>query len=208
MKKKINCLLVFVGFMFVFPLTCNASCDYERQAELSKIASNVQFTYTYDVDKHGPLFDVYLTNLTNDIYVVDNYDQRISGVGEVHKNYPNQNAGLNFIIYSNDNNCKDEEILTFYLNLPSYNLYSTREECKKYPSYRYCALWMNTLDISSDQFEKGLDEYKQKEKTKVVDQTTTDGFWQKMFDILEQYYYILIAIVLLIGAIILKKRLG
>ena len=85
MKRVYKYLLVFLGSLFLFPLVSNAECSYERQAELSKIASNVQFSYTYEVVEGTPQFNVNIINLTNDIYVQytnDMFRPIISGVGE------------------------------------------------------------------------------------------------------------------------------
>ena len=67
-------LTVLFVFLFIFPLNSKAECDYKRMAELNKIASNVQVVYNYDVGQDGvPVFKLNIGNITNDIYVEDNY---------------------------------------------------------------------------------------------------------------------------------------
>ena len=79
-KKIITCTLVC---LFLFPFTVHAECDYQRMAELSKIASNVQINFVYDVGEAGnPFFKVILSNLTSDIYVTDNNENVFLTNGE------------------------------------------------------------------------------------------------------------------------------
>ena len=57
--KYVICALIC---MCVTPTFVHAKCDYQRQAELSRIASNVQLAYTYDSTE----FTVFVSNLTID----------------------------------------------------------------------------------------------------------------------------------------------
>ena len=66
--KYVICALIC---MCVTPTFVHAKCDYQRQAELSRIASNVQVAYTYDSVE----FTVFVSNLTSDLYITDNYDE-------------------------------------------------------------------------------------------------------------------------------------
>ena len=72
--KKIKYVLFTLICMCVTPLITHAECDYQRQAELARLASNVQLTYTYNSDSG---FQVIMTNLTSDLYAVNNYGQTI-----------------------------------------------------------------------------------------------------------------------------------
>ena len=64
-------LIFFIICFFLNPIISNAECSYERQAELSKIASNVQIAYSYENDMGNPVFSVNIINITNDIYVLE-----------------------------------------------------------------------------------------------------------------------------------------
>ena len=132
MKRVYKYLFVFLGSLFIFPLVSNAQCSYERQAELSKIAANVKFSYTFEMQETvelRPLFKIFITNLTNDIYIVDDYNGlTILGNGEKQVNYGDVSSAT-FKIYSNDPACRGELLMTQHVNMPSYNPYSRSEEC-------------------------------------------------------------------------------
>lgn len=212
MKRVYKYLFVFLGSLFMFPLVSNAACSYERQAELSKIAANVQFSYTYDVVNGNPQFTINITNLTNDIYIENTNDisrQIISGVGEKTISSVNGRT-MNFVIYSNDNNCRGEIIVTKYLNVPKFNDLSSDEECKKNPNFKYCQVWTDNESITTEQFEETLEEYKTNNDNNgnLQDQ----DFWQQIKKFIEQNKIILIisgiCIIFLISYWIyrLKKR--
>ena len=140
--------------IFIIPGIVQAECSYERTAELSRIASNVQFSYDYDDDLN---FNVTISNLTNDIYITDDSMNFFSGTGEKNMNYIN-GTSISYSIFSNDPSCKDEKLLTKYVNLPSYNYYYSSDECQRYPNFKYCTLWGAT-DIDVEQFESELAKY-------------------------------------------------
>ena len=150
---KIKYILVMI-IIFIIPGIVQAECSYERTAELSRIASNVQFSYDYDDDLN---FNVTISNLTNDIYITDDSMNFFSGTGEKNMNYIN-GTSISYSIFSNDPSCKDEKLLTKYVNLPSYNYYYSSDECQRYPNFKYCTLWGAT-DIDVEQFESELAKY-------------------------------------------------
>lgn len=173
MKRIYKYLFVFLGSLFMFPLVSNAECSYERQAELSKIASNVQFSYTYDSVNDMPKFNVIITNLTNDIYIKDDSMNTIIGTGE--KNYQYENGtSVTYKIYSNDPSCRNEQILTKYINLPAYNAFSNTEECIKNPNFDYCQVWTST-GLKAEDFETKYEQYQNEleEKEKQNEQKGT-----------------------------------
>lgn len=162
MVRKIKYFVFAIICMCITPLITHAECDYQRLAELSRIASNVQFNYNYDLSQ-GLSFTLYVTNLTNDIYAVDAYGNRFSGAGEKSLVYSSadvtgfQNGDqVAFKFYSNDNNCKDEEIVTKYVNFPTYNPYSRFDICRQYPNFKYCQMWIDTSYLTYEEFEQEL----------------------------------------------------
>lgn len=192
MKRVYKYLFVFLGSLFMFPLVSNAACSYERQAELSKIASNVQFSYTYDIVNGNPQFTVNIVNLTNDIYLENTNDisrQIISGIGEKTISGVNGRT-MNFTIYSNDNNCRGEKIVTKYLNIPKYNDLSNNEECKKNPNFKYCQVWADNENITIKQFETNLEEYKTNNENQKDLQE--QNIWTQIKKIIEQNKIVLI----------------
>ena len=150
MRAKIKYLLIFVFCMFVFPLITNAECDYQRLADLNKIAGNVQFSYTYTPIENNLIFDVDISNITNDIYIVDNFDKTFNSNVTTAQYYPG--AIISYVIYSNDSNCLGERITTKYLNLPFYNKYSSYPECKVNTNLSVCQFWGDQAILTDNEF--------------------------------------------------------
>lgn len=152
--KKFKYMFFALICMCVTPLITNAECSYQRLAELSRLASNVQVTYTYD----GSGFTIYMTNLTDDLYSIDNYGDIISGGAERTFNY--YSGTISFDIFSNDSSCYGEKLLTKSITLPTINVESFRDECKQFPNFKYCQLW-GDFSVSNEQFISELNSYKQ-----------------------------------------------
>lgn len=167
LDKKIKYLLLF-AVIWLLPNVVHAQCSYERVAELSRMASNVQLSYSYDFKDHNPIFRVTATNLTNDIYMTtsgnipdENGQAPWSFTGTGEKNiYFADGAYATFQFYSNDRNCLGEELLTSYINLPLYNSYSTTDECQKHPYFKYCKMWSGDNAVETSKFTNEYNEYK------------------------------------------------
>lgn len=154
MVKQIKYVIFVLICMCVTPLITHAECDYQRQAELSRLASNVQLSYVYN---KGTGFQVIMTNLTNDLYAVDMYGQIINGGAE--RTFSYASGTVSFDIYATDKSCSDNKLLTKTIDLPILNAYSNSDECKSYPGFRYCQVW-GSFSITQEQFTQELEEYK------------------------------------------------
>lgn len=163
-------VLLFMFCMILFPNTSKADCSYERQAELSRMASNVQFSYNYEMgDNNTPLFTVNINNVPADIYIRKQNDLFGNVISNTSEYIESTVGGITLVynIYSNDNNCRDEKILTQYLSIPYYNYYANSEECIKYPNFKYCQMWLNS-SISLDEFNNSLEKYKSSQVNDMV----------------------------------------
>ncbi len=208
MKKVCKYLFVFFAGLLVTPAITHAECGYERQAELSRIAANVQVGYSYQMENNYPIFTVNITNVTNDIYIDESVNgQRIINISEATMNYKGDNLNISFNIYSNDQNCPNEKLLTKYINIPKYNFLSTSDECKKYPNFKYCGVWLNTT-TTLNQFNVALKEY--------VDLNSANNnapeytFWESATMFFKEnkvpVIIVLIVMALLIATVVYKKH--
>lgn len=176
--KQIKYVIFALMCMCVTPLITHAECDYQRKAELSRMASNVQFSYTYDENID---FTVNITNIIDDIYV--SYfnpgtlsNEILNGVGEKSIQV-GAGVTIGFEIYSNDPNCRGDKLLTKYVSTPSPNRFYQFDECKKYPNFKYCQLWLNTaIDIS--QFREEFNKY----ETSLIQKNTNEVSNLKVLD--------------------------
>lgn len=199
--KKVKFLLCFVFCVFACPMISNAECSYERQAELSRIASNVQFSYTYEADAEAaPNFTIQAANITDDIYVVDYLYQTRSQGQESSFSYGAGGSSVRFDIYSNDNECYGERILTSYIDLPVYNSFSTLEDCNGYPNFKYCQTWLNTSSLTQEQFDDAFYNYIVDNKVEKTNEKVQQNDFEKF---VRENSIIIIAIVGLIVASLL-----
>ena len=207
MLKKIKYLVLMIICMCVVPLTTHAQCDYQRLAELSRIASNVQFNYTYEMVDSYPNFSVILSNLTNDIYIVDNFGKIFSGSEEFINPYKEGNT-ITFTFYSNDANCQGEELTKRYVSLPEFNPRYNTDECKLYPEFSLCQMWTNT-SFSAEQFAIQLENYKQQlNASSILNAEPKGSSWDVILSFLSNNALIfsIIGILVLISICILIVR--
>lgn len=208
MKRVYKYLFVFLGSLFMFPLVSNAECSYERQAELSKIASNVGFSYTYEVDKQNtPQITAVINNITDDIYIEDGDGNVFRGQGEKTRKCANDET-IMFRIYSNDLNCKGELILTKYLNIPYFNEYSNYPACVEHGEYSLCTPWANTKSISREDFDSLMFDY----DTQQIKNDVANEKENNIYEFLKSYIqknqilftFVLVAIILLIVIVVYR----
>lgn len=199
--KQIKYVFFALICMCVTPLITHAECDYQRQAELSRIASNVQLNYNYSMNE-GLTFTLYVNNLTDDIYIVDNYGQRLSGAGDKQLIYsPSRVSGfqsgdqVRFDIYSNDSNCPNVLLLTKYINFPIFNPYSNFEDCKQNPNFKYCQIWADTSSVTHEQFINELNGSKSQsvENAEEIKQNIFD----EILSFLSRPYIMIVGLILL-----------
>lgn len=153
--------VLFLIIVCLFPNVVHADCSYERMAELSRIASNVQFSYDYEIEKNidtRAVFYVDVSNITSDIYIEDEYKNKVFNSGRINQKYFSEQTAV-YHIYSNDASCKNELLLTKYLSFPIFNPYSQKEACQKNPSFKLCAVWMDTSMYHQEDFNAELEKY-------------------------------------------------
>lgn len=199
-------VLLFILCMILFPNISKAECSYERQAELSRIASNVQFSYSYEMVNEMPVFTINITNVTSDVYLMDaGIDEIVPVDGERSFTYEIDNFTFQYDIYSNDSSCYGEYILTKYITLPKYNFFSNTEECKSNPSFKYCGMWVK-VPLNSEQFSKELEKYKaSKNATKGVESKTS------VFDVLllhKNTIIVCLCMILFLLVVLFIKKVG
>lgn len=203
--KQIKYVIFALICMCVTPLITHAECDYQRLAELSRLASNVQLSYTYS-EESG--FQITMTNLTNDLYATNIYGQRINGGAE--RVFEAVSGSYNYDIYSNDSNCPGEFLLRKSINLPVRNSYSYYDECKQYPNFKYCQMWSN-ISVTHEQFMEELNQYKGNVE-EMKDQLTTEkvSIFDTLLEVLgaNWFMFVFLGVVVLLTLIIffVKKK--
>lgn len=186
--------------MFITPIITHAECDYQRQAELSRLASNVQINYNYAIVNGSPEYTVNISNITNDIYMTDSLGSTFASKNEFSQKYYIWNNEVDYTIYSNDNNCKGEVLLTKHISFPHYNQYSTLPECQKYASSELCSIWYNTSNYSQEEFINALTRASSTQQQTKIEDT---GLSETIFDvIMDNLIYVILSAVCILVLII------
>lgn len=211
MRKLLIYITFFVGF-FVFMSDTKASCTYTRMAELKKMASNVNVTYTYTIKDNKATFDIRFANLTNDISLYDSYnDKNYIQKGEVILSNFQDGQKYRFFIKSNYNDCRGEVLLTKYVTLPKYNTFYGDPLCEGIEDYVLCQRWGSFNITNHYEYEVQINKYKAsliKEKKENIEEKE-ETFLQKVGSFLLKYYiFILLGIIIICSTLIyfLRKK--
>ena len=209
--KKI-CLFVL---MLILPISVFAraktSCDYSLMSKLKKYASNVNIIYDYRIENNEAYYNITISNLVPDIYVVDetfNNTYRYTNGGEVVIPNIKNTKKIKYKILSANAGCPDEVLLTQYIKLPVYNKYSTDPLCDGLENYKLCYTFLDT-DITYDEFKKKIEAYKNKkpvEEEVITKKKNIKSDWDKFLDFMLQYgIYIAAAIAIIITIISVRR---
>ncbi len=200
MRARFKWFLFLMILVSILPLNVRADCDYQRLADLSKMASNVQFSYNYDLNEAGvPVLTYYINNVTTDIYVEDRGGVIYSNLENV-TSYP-FSANLEFTIYSRDPNCYGEKVLTVNKKVPPLNKFYNSDKCYN-KAIKLCEIWCDTSSYTYPEFKDAVDalEVKNEEKKVISDKTNDNSL---LFVGIEAILVILTVLVILLYR---KKR--
>lgn len=204
--RRIGYLLFTIVCIFFFPLVAHAECDYQRMSELNKIAGNVQIKFSYETVKNAEgryeRVNNYLNflNITNDIYVVDDWGVLIEQDGAVSYDALNN---IGFSIYSKDVNCYGEKISKKYIDIPHVNTYYFTDDCRDNPNFKYCSLWLNSNYVDYDAFKKELSDYKNK---KIISSEKASSNKKLEFDFMTIGIVISVLLLVVLTGLIIRRR--
>lgn len=208
-------ILLIICIFFLAPRLVIArsktKCDYTLLANLKKLSSNINVTYTYYIKDNEAYFDVTLTNLQENIYFIDNYNRvyyynnTFDGVITI----PGYRSGkVTFTFYSNDSECLNEKLSVKYTNLPYYNIFYNYEECKGIEEFSLCQKWSKN-NYGYEEFKEQTNAYKEKKNKKEIDnnEIVSKKWFEKLVDLYLSYYYIItpLFIIVVIGIMNLIK---
>ena len=209
MKKKIIfTVIILLSFIKVSALSY-AGCDFSDVSRMKQIVSNINVSYNYRIVNDEAYFDVIVSNLTNEIYVTDNYYKNnfYSSNGELV--IPNVKSNSIYLKFnSNRQECKGLLLGNRYEQFPIFNKYYDDEVCLNVP-ISYCNRWVNK-EYTLEEIKDAIDKY----NNSIVDQPEkpTEVIYKK--NILDKiiefytkyYYFVLAGIIILCTAIILINK--
>lgn len=204
--KRIYLLLLLT---FLIPIT-NVSGFYCKFSEISRykgLASNISTTYDYVETDNSLTFNITLVNLNKELYIVDTTTNKVYRYQNSELTISGYNPGttVKYAVYTTNENCSDTLLYTIRVVLPSYNQYYSDPICIGLSDYIYCQKWYdNKMDYKT--FVDKVTAYKNSlVDDPIVEQPTIDDYdiWDAILDVVIEYYYvILIAIIIICGTII------
>lgn len=239
MKRKLFTLALLISINLCFIQVKAATCNYEEQIKISGIAQNAKVEYMmneYQNEYYDPTYDetitdstwggiVYIYNMTPEIKVeiVDrnnkkyNYyysDADSDGVIALSSGLANEVKNYTVNIYAVNTECGKDALKTVNITIPRYNRYSLYPECSDYPDYYYCKDFVTLEDISEENFNRGLSDYKkQQEEKKQEEEKKQNNIIYKTQEFVKENKMIIIPIVIvlvIVGGLIIfrviKKR--
>lgn len=173
MSRSLFRLLILLAVLV--PFNVKASCDNARLSDLSSIAGNIQFSTTYRLEGSGIVYNVEASNITNDVYVVDNFGNTFTASSYV-LDYTTDGT-ITYDVYSNDPNCWGERLLFRSVTLTPYNRFSTYPECSDRPSNRLCKMWGEMFAIDDTIFRSEIadSDLSDDSKMPIADETTDNA---------------------------------
>lgn len=199
---------ILLALILLFPIAkvSALNCSYSDLAYLKKLASNINYTYKYNEYNGNVTFSVTLTNLQNNLYIVDktkNTTYSYTGSEITIDNYTSGQV-VKYDIYTNSGDCTDQILYSIALTLPTYNPYYNDELCSTIPNYELCQKW-STHGLTYEKFQSSVSSYlnnlKIEEENKNKIENNEDDIWQPIIDFILKYYYIPLSVIIVGGGI-------
>ena len=221
--KRIKYLIPILIMFIVVNVKAIDACTPEEMNRLRELANNVQFKTEYELtdeedddndEKTYIYYAARVINMNNDLKVLMKKSTDIEFQPVIVNDYIYSQSNdieyfvsgekVTFKIYSHTTNlCTNELLKTVDVEFDYYNTwyYDNKENCKKYPDFKYCKEFMKT-DKSDEEIDKLFNEYKKDTKGE------SDS---KILDFISNNKYVIIIVfaVIIIGlavVIILKRN--
>ncbi|MDD3392793.1 MAG: hypothetical protein PHE54_04565 [Bacilli bacterium] len=185
MKRKYWYILFLL--VMLFPLNIRASyyCDYSEKAKLKKLAANINTIYTPVISGDKATFNITINNIFDNLIVKDT-SSGISYQGNEEITIKGYAGGISYLfeVYTDIEDCEDELLHVFYVNVPYYNPYYQDELCDGIEEYSMCQKWMS-YKVDYEKFKTNIAIYKKTSEEEIIDEVVDEETW---LDILLEYY--------------------
>lgn len=214
MKKKI---IIILFMMFILKSNVLAlkygGCEYSDVSRMKQLVTNINVTYNYRIVNNIAYFDVTLSNITDEMYIVDNVTHNIyhnPGTGEI--TIPNfTSKSVTFSVYSNRSDCRSLFLGSKYAQFPTYNKYYTSKMCEGINEFTYCKKWVPKAYTEAE-IKKAIEDYynKPKPEEEPIEYIEKKTLLDKLIEIYVKYYILILSTIIIIGLalieIIRKKK--
>lgn len=204
-KYYIYISTVFALLMMPIRIYATNLCDYGLLSDYRSLAKNINVTYSYKMEDDKPVFEVTISNLYEDMYVVDTltnatYDKSdFTSDNEIIISGYQENSKISYQIYTRVAGCYGKMLTTRYVTFPNYNEFSTDEVCVGAEEFSLCQRW-GAVAVDYDTFVAEVKAYKTKKANKNNKIIFNDEktFWEKVFIFVGNYYVYLVSLVIII----------
>ena len=202
MKK----ILLFCLCMIAFPLTSNAVryCSASESITEQEYLNNVDVSYSVSVKNDVALYTITLKNLTNNMVVKTPDGKFIKSTSFKNGRYSfNMNGGSNIRLNIYSKKCLyGDSFVNVYkdLNVPAYNKYYSREECKDFKNNYICQKWSN-YSANEATFKNDIKKLQDLQNKKESNTPTEDvkvkkKWYQVMREVVAKFWWAVIILVL------------
>lgn len=197
--------------VLIIPFKANAECDDVAFSKIQRLASNINYSYSYKENNGKISFDVTFTNLNNTISIYDVKNNKYyDSIDETTVQNLKADSEYVFELYTRGFLCTSDSIRTIYVRTPSYNKYYSDELCKGIENYKYCQKWKR-VNLNYNEFKNNVIKYRnslKKEENKIQKEENALKRLIKIINHLyTNYYYIFLGMIIIISiATIIKKN--
>lgn len=203
--KKYYLGIVFLVVLFAAPFHVKADCSYNDRVRLQKLAGNVSFGYRYNETKYSVIFEITVSNLTNEIYMIDRSTGRYHYSNNQDFKLENYQPGetIQFDFYARNTGCTSEKLFTNYVTLPTYNPYYSSDICKGIEDFELCQKWLKH-SMTYKEFYEGVTKFLNKTEIKPEPIEPEEEFnWDAIIEFWANYYIYILLTIIIGGGIIL-----
>lgn len=229
MNKKIFILIVVFITILLFKTNVQAECTNDELRALRIEANNLQFQYELVENEESNsnsakyYYKIKVSNMTKDLaisttnfyYTYNNVDR--NGYLLFEDQYiPGSSMEL-YIEASSSTKCNREDLGKKIINIPYYNEYSKRDECKGLEEYNICKQDANVANITEEQFLKYIEDAKkdaqtkeeEKEKEQILEKKESNSFinfYNKNKKIIFISVAVIIFVIILVSIVIIRIK--
>lgn len=211
--------LIFLGIALLLSFIPNkvsaaSLCENKVLSDYRSLAGNINITYAYRMENEKPMFDVTISNIYDDIYIVDaiknktyTYKNFSSETEIILKGYSDDQT-IKYQIYTSATGCYGQLLSTRYVTFPKYNEYSTDAVCKGAEEYSLCQKW-GTMSGTYEDFVVKVTKYKENKNKVIYEEpkpTKTKTLTELIFSFVGKYYVFLVSGVIIIILIVAAIR--
>ncbi len=201
-------VIIIMFLMLLIPLmkVNGYYCTFGETSLYKDMAANINVSYDYVEKNNDVSFSVTLTNLRQELYIVDTTNDKKYEyeLDEIVIDGYKAGQTIKYDVYAAAEYCSGTYLYSILLNLPFYNKYYKDDICVGLENYAYCKKWYNHK-LSYDEFKKKVNDYKESLNPSVPEEEKEEieeskSFLDVFLSLWLKYYYIVLPGIIVISA--------